>query len=218
MGTTPDELRSEMEARRAHLAHNVDLLADRVAPGRIARRHVHAARKRLTDVKERVMGTASNTPSSATAHAQARQVGDAAGQPTEHVSSTASRPSGQKPEPAHQAPAHAHRGTQGDPLAAGIIAFGIGMLAGTLLPVSEAAQRVGSQLREHADDLVQPLKEAANEAVQTAKQELREPAQEALQSVESTAQEAVETTKNSARHAAEETADGLKQNERDTVE
>lgn len=34
MGTTPHELRTDVEYRRAHLARNVDLLADRLTPGR----------------------------------------------------------------------------------------------------------------------------------------------------------------------------------------
>ena len=220
MGTTPDEVRSDVEARRAHLAHNVDLLADRVAPRRIAGRRMDATRNRLSDIKERVMGTANNTTSGAgaTARAQAGQVRDPSGQPIERVGSTDGQTSAQVAQAGQQAPAQAGRGTQGNPLAAGIIAFGAGMLAGTLLPMSEAEQRAASQLREQADELVQPLKEAATETVQTAKQELREPAEEAVESVKSTAQEAVETTKNSGRRAVQETTDGLKQTGRDAVE
>lgn len=194
MGTTPDELRSEMEARRAHLARNVDLLADRVVPRRIARRCVDGTRKRLTDVMEHVMGTANDTTSSAsaTARAHARREGDGTGQPTERVSVTDGQTSGQGAKAMQQAPAHARRGTRGDPLAAGVIAFGAGMLAGALLPMSEPERRGGSQLREAAEGR--------------------------LESVRSTAEEAVGTTTNSSRHAAQETADDLKQTGWDAFE
>lgn len=205
MGTTPDELRTDVEARRAHLARNVDLLTERVAPNRIARRRVNSARRRLTSVKEQVMGSVNDTGSAA--RDLTGQAGDAAGQLTDRVGDAA----GQVAETVQQAPARARRQTQGNPLAAGIIAFGAGMLAATLIPVSEAEKRAGSQVREHTDTLVEPAKQAATDAVKHVTQELREPAQEAVQSVKSTAQDAVQATQDTGRQAAQETAEGLKQ-------
>jgi gas vesicle protein len=216
VGTTPDELRTEVEARRSHLAHNVDLLTERVAPKNIARRRVDSARRRLTTVKEQVMGTVNETGHAArdlAGHAGdaggqlTDRVGGAAGQLTDRVGDTA----GQIAETVQRAPARARRQTQGNPLAAGIIAFGAGMLAATLTPVSDAEKRLGAQVRQHADDLLEPAKEAATEAVQHVTQELREPAQDAAQSVTSTARDAVQATQESGRQAAQDTAEELKQ-------
>ena len=212
MGTTPDELRTDVEARRSRVAHNVDLLTERVAPNRIARRRVDSARRRLTSVKEQVMGSVNDTGHAA--RDMVGQAGDTAGQLTDQVGDTA----GQVAETVQQAPARARRQTQGNPLAAGIIAFGAGMLAATLIPVSEAEQRAGAQVREHADSLVEPAKQAATGAVKHVTQELREPAQDAVQSVKSTAQDAMQATQEIGRHAAQDTAEGLKQVGSDTAQ
>lgn len=212
MGTTPDELKGEVEARRSHLARNVDLLAERVTPSRIAWRRVDSARHRLTTVKEQVMGSATDTGHSA--RHLAGQAGDAAGQLTDRVGDAA----GQVAETAQQAPALARRRTQGNPLAAGIIAFGAGMLAAALVPASDAEQRLGAQVREHADELLEPAKQAATEAAQHVAQELREPAQDAAQSVTSTTREAVQETRETGRQAAQESAEGLKQVGSDAAE
>lgn len=205
MGTTPDELKTDVEARRSNLAHNVDLLTERVAPNRIARRRVDSARHRLTTVKEQVMGSVSEKGHAA--RDLAGHTGDAAGQVTDHVGDAA----GQIADTVQQAPAQARRQTQGNPLAAGIIAFGAGMLAATLIPVSEAEQRAAAQVREHADSLVEPAKQAATDAVKHVTQEMREPAQDAVESVKSTARDAMQTTQDTGRQAAQDTAAGLKQ-------
>ncbi|MFS0697076.1 DUF3618 domain-containing protein [Streptomyces nitrosporeus] len=65
MGSQPDELKAEVEDTRAHPARDVDRLADRVAPGKVARRKAGAARHRLTGARERVMGAAGGPPADA---------------------------------------------------------------------------------------------------------------------------------------------------------
>ncbi|GAA4877487.1 DUF3618 domain-containing protein [Kitasatospora terrestris] len=222
MGATPDQLRGEVEARRAHLAHHVDLLADRMAPRRVARRRIDASRRRLTDMKEQVMGTANDTAHGTrdlaeragdTAGQLAHRVGDTAGQLGQRIGDTA----GQASDAVQHTPARVRRQTRGNPLAAGIIAFGAGMLAGTLLPVSQAEQRAGAHLREHADDLVEPLKQAAGTAAQEIKEEMTEPARDAVESVKSTAQDALDTTKDTGRQAARTTAEEVKQTGQDAA-
>ncbi|MFF4343032.1 DUF3618 domain-containing protein [Kitasatospora sp. NPDC001540] len=219
MGTTPDELRNDVEVRRAHLARNVDLLADRMAPRRIAQRRVGAVRRRLTSAKEHVMGSVNDTGHGVLQGTGelAGRVGDSAGQVADRIGDTVGEGAGQVAGAVQQAPEQVRRQTRGNPIAAGIIAFGAGMLAATLLPVSETEQRAGAQLREHADELVEPLKQAATQTVQEVKEELREPAQEAVESVRATAQEAVHTTTDAGRQAAQSTAEDLKQTGQDAA-
>ncbi len=69
------------------------------------------------------------------------------------------------------------------------------MLAAALLPPTKAEERAGRQLREHSDQLLDPVKRGAAQAAQDVKEELREPAQEAVDAVKSTAQDAARTTK-----------------------
>ncbi|MGI5479984.1 DUF3618 domain-containing protein [Streptomyces lavendofoliae] len=215
MGATPQELRSDVEYRRAHLARNVDLLADKVTPGRVVRRKAGSARSRLSGVKERVMGTTRDAADSLTqsAHGVAGSAGDTASSAVQTVQETA----GQAGEALQQAPEQIKRQTQGSPLAAGLIAFGAGMLTAALLPTTSAEERAGQRLREHSDELLEPVKQQAVQAAQEVKEELREPAAQAVESVKSTAQDAVDTTKEQARSAGQDTAEGLRRTGQDTV-
>ncbi|MEU0088571.1 DUF3618 domain-containing protein [Streptomyces sp. NPDC006274] len=226
MGTQPDELRSEVEHTRAHLARNVDLLADRVAPRRIARRKADSAQHRLRGIKEHVMGSAKESRSgmSSTAHSVADTAGQGADQMSEKAKATAGKArdtaagkakdtagraketAGQLGSTAQQAPARMRERTQGSPLAAGVMAFGAGMLAAAFLPSSKAEERVGEQLREHSGELLEPVKQTAQEV----QEGIRGPANEAVEAVRSAAQDAARTTKDETRSAGQDTAQGLR--------
>jgi gas vesicle protein len=209
VGTTPDELRNDVESRRAHLAHNVDRLADRVTPSKVARRKVDSVRDHVSGVKERVMGTA---------HDAAHGTSGSLHQAADSVTETAAEVGGNVQETVRRAPAQIKRQTQGSPLAVGLMAFGAGMLAAALLPTTAVEERAGQQLRDHADDVLEPVKQTAVQAAQEVRDELREPVADAVQSVKGTAQEAVSTTTRHAQQAGSETADGLRQVGRDTAE
>ncbi|MGW0390706.1 DUF3618 domain-containing protein [Streptomyces sp. NPDC003042] len=174
MGTTPEELRRDVEYRRSHVSRNVDRLTGRMAPRNVARRKVGAARHRLTSMRERVMGTAQEA-------AQTTQ-------------SMADRAAGEIGDAVQSAPEQVKRRTQGSPLGAGLLAFGAGMVAAALLPTTEAEERAGQQLREHSDEVLEPVKRTAVGAAQEMRDELREPAAEAVEAVKSTAQEAARET------------------------
>ena len=81
----------------------------------------------------------------------------------------------------------ARQKTQGNPLAAGVIAFGAGWLLSSLLPASEKEKQVAAAVKdkasEHSDKLTAPLSEAAQQATEN----LREPAKQAVESIKSTA-------------------------------
>ena len=96
--------------------------------------------------------------------------------------------------------------TQGNPLAAGIIAFGVGMLAATLMPVTEAERRAGQELREHSGDLTEKVKDVAGDL----KDDLSGSARQAVDEVRSTAQDAVQTTKNEAADAKDRTVEATR--------
>ncbi|BFV60948.1 hypothetical protein KCMC57_up60520 [Kitasatospora sp. CMC57] len=214
MGATPDQLRAEVEARRAHLAHNVDLLADRVAPGRVAHRTSQAAHRRLTGIKERVMGSAHDTTADRTGTGsigdRAGQIGGTAKETTTQMTATVKDTAAGIGEAVQDAPSQVRRRTQGSPLAAGIMAFGAGLLAAALLPTSQAEEQAAAKLREHAGDVLEPAKQAALEAVQEVRDELREPAAEAVESVKATAQDAVQTSKATAQDTGRQAADDLR--------
>ncbi|GHE27951.1 hypothetical protein GCM10018781_80540 [Kitasatospora indigofera] len=203
MGATPDQLRGDIDARRAHLAHNVDRLADRVTPSRVAHRQADAAHRKMTDMKERVMGTAQDA--GASTHRAAAAVGDTA----ERLADTTRDTAAQIGDAVQQAPAQLRKQTKGSPMAAGIMAFGAGLLAAALLPTSEVEEQGGAKLREHAE-LLEPAKQAAVEAVQDVREELREPAADAVQAVKDSAQDATDTTTDAVQDAGQRTARDLK--------
>lgn len=209
MGPTLDELRTDAEDRRAHLAHSVDALAERMTPRRVVRRKAGAVRHRVSGVKDRVMGTAQ-----ATTHGASESLGQATGNITE----TAKEVGGRVGETVQQAPAQMKRHTQGSPLAAGLIAFGSGMLTAALLPTTETEERAGRQLREHSEGLLEPVKQTVAETAQEVKEEMREPAAQAVEAVKSTAQDAGEIAKDHAHNAGQATAQGLRQVGQDAAE
>ena len=91
---------------------------------------------------------------------------------------------------------------KGNPIAAGLIAFGVGWLASSLFPASEKEKELAGTLQEKA----QPL---ASEVTDTAKRmadDLREPAGEAVNAVKESATGAAESVK----QEGTSTAQGLK--------
>jgi hypothetical protein len=196
----PDVIRRQIEDTRRELSYDVDALNEKVNPARVVDRRVTAAKGRISNLKEKVMGSAQDTTSSAQGMAS-----NAAGS----VQSTASSAVGTVQDAAssvsgaiQQAPDTVVRQTQGNPLAAGLIAFGVGWLVSSLLPASEKekqlAQQAESAVREHKDALLEPAKQAAQEIGE----QLKPAAQDAVESVKSTAQDAAATVKEEGQSAA----------------
>jgi hypothetical protein len=109
------------------------------------------------------------------------------------------------------------RQTQGNPLAAGLIAFGVGWLVSSLLPATqkeqELAQHAETALRENKDALLAPAKEAAQEMGE----QLKPAAQEAVESVKATAQDAAQTVKGEGQSAVQD-VQGQAKKSKETVQ
>jgi len=196
----PDVIRRQIEDTRRELSYDVDALNEKVNPARVVDRRVTAAKGRMTNIKEKVMGSAQDT----TYHAQG-VASNAAGSVQSAASSAADSVQGAASSAAtavQQAPDTIVRQTQGNPLAAGLIAFGVGWLVSSLLPASEKekqlAQQAETAIRENKDALLEPAKQAAQEIGE----ELKPAAQEAVASVKSTAQDAATTVTEEGKSAA----------------
>ena len=81
--------------------------------------------------------------------------------------------------------------TQGNPLAAGLIAFGAGMLLSSLIPASEKEREAAEALKVKAEPLTTELTEAAKDVAEG----LKAPAQDAMENVKATAAEATDHVK-----------------------
>jgi hypothetical protein len=200
----PEVIRRQIEDTRRELSYDVDALNEKVNPARVVDRRVTAAKGRVSNLKEKVMGSAQDTTSSAQGMAS-----DAAGSVQDAASSAVGA--------VQQAPDAVVRQTQGNPLAAGLIAFGVGWLVSSLLPASEKekqlAQQAESAVREHKDALLEPAKQAAQEIGD----QLKPAAQDAMESVKATAQDAAATVKDEGQSAVHD-VQGQAQQSKDKVQ
>lgn len=170
MSNDPDQIREDIERTRANLSSDVDQLTDRANPKNIAKRKVDDAKDATRSVKDKIMGTAADLKDSSTSSAG-------------NVSSVSSAVSA--------APGQAKQKTQGNPLAAGLIAFGVGALLGSILPASRKEEELASTVKQKAE----PLKaEAANVAKEMG-DNLKGEAQDRAESVKETATGAAQTVK-----------------------
>jgi ElaB/YqjD/DUF883 family membrane-anchored ribosome-binding protein len=194
MAAEPDQIRNDIEATRADLASNVDQLADRTSPSRIARRSWSRVSDKVHSLSDSVMGAPSSTAGSA--KQKVNEAGDKIGSMT---SETADK--------VRQAPHLAAQGTRGNPLAAGLIAFGAGLLAAAMIPESEAERRITRQLAdsELAEQVRQPLAESAGKVGQDLAEEIKESGQQVMDSAKDHASTAVEEAKGTAQRAKQDT-------------
>ena len=196
MSENPDAIRADIEATRARLGTNVDAVADKVTPSNIVHRQTGKVRDAVFGVKEKVMGTADHTTHSATGslHHAAHTTTSGVHQATD-AAGNALHDAGEKIADApHQVAAK----TQGNPLAAGLIAFGAGLLVSSLIPPSEKEREAADALKTAAEPVTTQLTEAAKDMAQGWK----EPAQEAMENVKTTATDAAQHVKDESQTAA----------------
>ena len=101
-------------------------------------------------------------------------------------------------------PELARRQAQGNPLAAGLIAFGVGWLASSMLPVTETEKQVGARLKDQASSLAEPVKERLSEAAQEVAGNLQPTVQDAVSSVKGAAADATSEVQEQARQSAQQ--------------
>lgn len=184
---TEEQLTTDIEHTREDLSRNLDALNDRVNPGRMVDRRRQAARNKIGAMRNKVMGSA--------------QGGG------HRMSSMGDSVSGSAQDAAHTVQQKA----EGNPLAAGLVAFGAGMLVSSMIPASkkesEAAQRLVEGAKEHG----QPVLDEAKSAGQQMGQNLKEQAGQAAQEVKSSAQESAGHVKQEGQSSAQHVQDDAKQ-------
>lgn len=218
--SNPEEIRAEIERTRQALSDDVDALADTANPKNIANRQVDKVKSAARGVKEAVFGadddprdggkvgdlkdavtgrvSGAGDSISGGVSGAGGALSDRASAAGGAISDKASAAGGAISDKASQAgdaiasaPQRAKQGTRGNPLAAGLIAFGAGLLISGLIPSSQKEQRAVADLQRKAE----PLKEKAAEAGREIADNLKGTAQEAVESVKATATEGVENVK-----------------------
>ncbi|CCH21708.1 DUF3618 domain-containing protein [Micromonospora lupini] len=182
MTSDPDRIRREIETTRNDLSSDVDALADKVNPRRIAGDSVGQARGALTRAKEKMMGSSNH-------------LGQEAGQRMSHAAGSVrdeTRSLGQQ----------SREQAQGNPLAAGLVAFGVGLLAASLIPPSGRERQLAGRAKDMVSEHSGGLRQQASQVGHQVQDNLREPAQQAAQSVRASAQQGVSAVRDQGRSAA----------------
>lgn len=181
----PDEIRRDIARTRAELSDNVNALADNANPANVARRQVDKVKDGVTDVKHRIFGDPNDPWDDGSAGGVRQQTQGAVEDARQAV---------------QDAPGELRRRAEGNPLAAGLVAFGLGVLVAGLIPSSNAEQDLARQAKQKAEPLVDEAKAAAQEAAD----HLKPAAQQAADSLKETATAAGEHVKNEAQGAADD--------------
>jgi gas vesicle protein len=190
MSDSPEEIRADIERTRRELGQDVDALADKVTPSKIVGRQTDKIRSAFGGVRERVMGAVDDAGSS---------IGGAGSSLADAGSSAAHQIGDAKDRVVAKA--------EGNPLAVGLIAFGAGLLAASLIPASQKEKELAEGVKEQA----QPLVDAATDAAKEVGEHLKQPATDAAAAVKDSAQQSVETVKEQAGSAAGEVKDQAQQ-------
>jgi gas vesicle protein len=205
VGEESDQLRREIEETRRELGTDVDALGEKVSPRRVMERRVDRTKDAIGGLKEKVMGTTSDVSSStggavsgAASTVQDKVSGAASG--VQHAASSVG-------ETASDTAYRARRQAQGNPFAAGLVAFGLGWLVSSLLPPSQKERELAQQVKDQAQPAVQAVGQQAGQALSEVKDNLQQPAQQAVESVKQTATDAAGTVKDEARSAAGDVKD-----------
>jgi gas vesicle protein len=193
MGHNAEELTTtpaDIEATRTNLTRDIDELTDKVSPARVLDRRKEAAKGHIGSIRDKVMGSAT----------------DAGG----NLSGTASSAAGSISDTATGALNGIESRAQGNPLAAGVVAFGAGMLISALIPASDKEAQAAQKLTQVAKEQGQPLMEEAKSVGQEMAADLKDSAADSAQHVQTTAQGSVENIKqegqSSARTVKDETS------------
>ncbi len=203
----PEQIRAEIERTQAALGEDVDALTEKVTPTKIVGRRVDRVRSTMGKWKENVMGaspvgrgdlTSAARGTTGTVSQAAQSVSDTAASAASTVSDAASTGT----QALQEAPQAIRQQARGNPLAAGLIAFGAGWLVSSLLPASRKEQQLAGQAKDLAQQVGQPLAQTVGQAAAEVKENLREPAQQAVESVRSTATEAGQTVAEEGKVAA----------------
>jgi hypothetical protein len=110
-------------------------------------------------------------------------------------------------ETVRETPETVARQTRGNPLAAGAIAFGIGLLAASLLPETDAEKRAGSAVADRSGDLVDKARETARDLAS----DVGDQARDGARSVQETARDAAGNTAEQAKQSARSTVEQTRQ-------
>lgn len=190
MGQTPEELRAGIAGTRADMTATLDAITYRASPRQVGRRQAARVTHRVSGVRDAVMGRMEDVGRAGSDVGSG--IADAAGRTPDAVTAQA----------------------RGNPIAAGLVAFGAGLLAASIVRSTEPEQRAAAELAERA----QPLADAATGAAQEVGEHLRGSASEAADHLKETAADAAGTVRDEASGAGRQVGDQARSAAADVAE
>lgn len=169
MDQEPEQLRREIESTRQSMASTLDAIGDHVNPSRIVERRKNRMLDSISSVRNRVMGAASTSGPLPSTSADDGGVVDAA----------------------RNIPGSVADRTQGSPLGAGLVAFGLGFVAAAVFPATAKEKEMTGQLMDKAQPLADELKAVGQDVAD----QLKGPAQDSMASVRDAATTGVDEVK-----------------------
>ena len=190
LSTTP----ADIESTRDNLSRDIDELTDKISPSRVMERRKQAARGRLGSLRDTLMGSASGARDS---------ISSAGSSTTSSMGSSMSSASDAASGAASGAVDAIGAKAQGNPLAAGLVAFGAGMLISALIPATEKEADLAGRAVDAAKEHGQPVMDEVKSVGQDVGQDLKDSAVEAVQQVKATAAEGAQNVKQEGQSSAE---------------
>ena len=185
--SSPEQIRAEIERTRQNLSNDVNALEEKVSPSHIASRQVGRVKAAVGSTRDKVMGATSGAASSA--HDSAAHAGSIVGSTVGDLGSAV-----------QAAPDKLRSGAAGNPLAAGMITFGLGWLIGSLLPTTAREQELAVKAKDTA---LPEITDAAKEVAEN----LKGPAQDAASAVKNSATDAAAVVKDEGLSAKDDLTD-----------
>lgn len=207
MAEEPRDIERNIVLTRQRLGRDVDDLTERMSPGTVVRRRTYRVRTSVRRLREQVMGSRDDGPYRS--RSTSGSVKGTAVEAKDKVSDTLSRGTHAVADRTSDVADQVRRTSEGNPLAAGLVVFGLGWLAASVIPASRVERSAAESLTEAAREPAQAVAQRAKDLATETAQELREPASEAVEQVRSTATDAGQrvagTAKSEARHATDRT-------------
>lgn len=185
----PTAIRRDIADTRADMEGTLEAINDRVNPQRVYERRSGRARRRWSSLKASLMGSDHGPSTSSRSLSDRTPDVDVSGRAREARQAVS------------DAPDAAKRRTRGNPLAAGMIAFGVGALIGGALPETNAERQAVGEADRHMD--LQGTKQRLTERAQRVGDDVKTSAQDAAQDLKTGAQDAAQDVKDDATREGE---------------
>jgi Protein of unknown function (DUF3618) len=166
VGQTADQLEADVARTREDMSNTLDAIGEQMSPRIMVKRSSHRIWHWFKSAPESVIEIGSGTDG----------LGEGDGQSTQSSDASAAHP-------------------QGNPLAAGIIAIGIGLLVGSLLPATEVERRAASAIADEVEPAISSAVLAASGVAQGVQGKLGEALNQIVDQTQSLSSEVQETLK-----------------------